>query len=96
MHPGQRVNTKLTAYDFTIDGGLEGSLEHIGADSVIDEKGNAFYVVRVRTKRPDLGKNLPVIPGMTAQIDIMTGKKSLLSYLLKPVLKVKQYALTER
>ena len=96
LHPGQRVNTKLTAYDFTIYGGLEGSLEHIGADSVIDEKGNAFYVVRVRTKRPDLGKNLPVIPGMTAQVDIMTGKKSVLSYLLKPVLKVKQYALTER
>lgn len=96
LHPGQRANVKLTAYDFTIYGGLEGTLEHIGADSVLDEKGNAFYIVRVRTKRPSLGNNLPIIPGMTAQVDIMTGKKSVLSYLLKPVLRAKQYAMTER
>lgn len=96
LRPGQKANVKLTAYDFTIYGGLEATLEHIGADSIIDEKGNAFYVVRVRTKRPDFGKNLPVIPGMTAEVDIMTGKKSVLSYLLKPVLRAKQYALTER
>jgi adhesin transport system membrane fusion protein len=96
LHPGQKANVKLTAYDFTIYGGLEGTLEHISADSVVDEKGNAYFVVRVRTKRPDLGKNLPIIPGMTAQVDILTGKKSIMSYLLKPVLKAKQYALTER
>jgi len=96
LRPGQRANVKLTAYDFTIYGGLEGTLEHISADSVLDEKGNAFYVVRVRTKRPSFGKGLPIIPGMTAEVDIMTGKKSVLSYLLKPVLRAKQYALTER
>jgi membrane fusion protein, adhesin transport system len=96
LRPGQKANVKLTAYDFTIYGGLEATLDHIGADSIIDEKGNAFYVVRVRTKRPDFGANLPVIPGMTAEVDIMTGKKSVLSYLLKPILRAKQYALTER
>jgi adhesin transport system membrane fusion protein len=96
LHPGQKANVKLTAYDFTIYGGLEGKLEHISADSVIDEKGNAFYVVRVRTTRPDFGANLPIIPGMTAEVDIMTGQKTILSYLLKPVLRAKQYALTER
>lgn len=96
LHPGQRANIKLTAYDFTIYGGLEGTLEHISADSVLDEKGNAFFLVRVRTKRPNLGKDLPIIPGMTAQVDIMTGQKTVMSYLLKPVLRAKQYALTER
>lgn len=96
LRPGQRANVKLTAYDFTIYGGLEGTLEHISADSVLDEKGNAFYVVRVRTKRPNIGKNLPIIPGMTAEVDILTGQKSVLKYLLKPILRAKQYALTER
>lgn len=96
LRPGQRANVKLTAYDFTIYGGLEGKLEHISADSVLDEKGNAFYIVRVRTTRPDFGADLPVIPGMTAEVDIITGKKSILSYLLKPVLRAKQYSLTER
>lgn len=96
LRPGQKANVKLTAYDFTIYGGLEGTLEHISADSVLDEKGNAFYVVRVRTKRPSLGANLPIIPGMTAEVDILTGQKTILSYLLKPVLRAKQYALTER
>ncbi len=96
LRPGQKANVKLTAYDFTIYGGLEGTLEHISADSVLDEKGNAFYVVRVRTKRANLGANLPIIPGMTAEVDILTGQKTILGYLLKPVLRAKQYALTER
>jgi adhesin transport system membrane fusion protein len=95
LRPGQRVIVKLTAYDFTIYGGLTGTLEHIGADTVVDEKGNAFYVVRVRTERPDFGANLPIIPGMVAEVDILTGKKTVLSYLLKPVLRAKHYALTE-
>lgn len=96
LHPEQKANVKLTAYDFTIYGGLEGRVEHISADSVMDEKGNAFYLVRVRTQKPNLGPNLPIIPGMVAEVDILTGKKSILSYLLKPVLRAKQYALTER
>jgi adhesin transport system membrane fusion protein len=96
LRPGQKAVVKFTAYDFAIYGGLEGKLEHIGADTVIDEKGNAFYTVRVRTNQPTLGNNLPVIPGMVAEVDIITGEKSILMYLLKPVLRAKARAFTER
>ena len=96
LRPGQKAVVKFTAYDFSIYGGLEGKLEHIAADSVIDEKGNAFYTVRVRTNQSTLGNNLPVIPGMVAEVDIITGEKSVLSYLLKPVLRAKARAFTER
>jgi adhesin transport system membrane fusion protein len=96
LRPGQKAVVKFTAYDFSIYGGLEGHLEHIGADSVVDEKGNAFYTVRVRTTQSTLGNNLPVIPGMVAEVDIITGEKSVLSYLLKPVLRAKARAFSER
>ena len=96
LRPGQKAVVKFTAYDFAIYGGLDGRLEHIGADSVVDEKGNAYYIVRIRTNQPDLGKNLPVIPGMVAEVDIITGEKSVLAYLLKPVLRAKARAMTER
>ena len=96
LRPGQRAIVKFTAYDFSIYGGLDAKLEQIGADSVIDEKGNTYYVVRVRTDKPSLGENLPIIPGMVAEVDIVTGQKSILAYLLKPVLRAKQAALTER
>lgn len=93
---GQPAVVKFTAYDFAIYGGLEASVAHIGADTVMDEEGNPFYTVRVRTLKSSLGDNKPIIPGMVAQVDILTGKKSILSYLLKPVLRAKEYALTER
>jgi membrane fusion protein, adhesin transport system len=97
LRPGQPAMVKFTAYDFSIYGGLEGTLEHIGADTVMDEKGNAFYVVRVRTNKPGFGDtNLPIIPGMVAEVDILTGKKSVLAYLMKPVLRAKSVAMTER
>ena len=96
LRPGQKAVVKFTAYDFSIYGGLDGKLEHIGADSVVDEKGNAFYTVRVRTNKTTIGNNLPVIPGMVAEVDIITGEKSVLSYLLKPVLRAKARAMTER
>ena len=96
LHPGQKANVKFTAYDFAIYGGLEARVESISADSIMDDKGNAFYIVRVRTLKSSLGHNLPIIPGMIAEVDILTGKKSVLSYLLKPLLRAKQYALTER
>lgn len=92
----QRANVKLTAYDYTIYGTLEAKVQGISADTVVDDKGNAFYIVKVRTLKPTLGEGLPIIPGMVAQVDIITGKKSVLSYLLKPVLKAKSYAFTER
>lgn len=97
LRPGQPVIVKFTAYDFSIYGGLDGTLEHIGADTVMDDKGNAFYTVRVRTSKPGFGdSNLPIIPGMVAEVDILTGKKSVLAYMLKPVLRAKSVALTER
>lgn len=97
LRPGQPAMVKFSAYDFSIYGGLDGTLEHISADTVTDDKGNAFYLVRVRTNKPGFGDaNLPIIPGMVAEVDIMTGKKSVLTYLLKPVLRAKSVALTER
>ncbi len=96
LRPGLPALVKFTAYDFAIYGGLDATVEQIGADTVIDDKGNAFYVVRVRTKASSLGANLPIIPGMVAQVDVLTGKKTILAYLLKPVLRAKANALTER
>ncbi len=86
LRPKQPAVVKLTAYDYTIYGTLDAVVEEISPNSTVDEKGNAYYVVRVRTLQTSLGKNLPIIPGMVAQVDILTGKKTILSYLLKPVL----------
>jgi adhesin transport system membrane fusion protein len=92
----QPAIVKLTAYDYSIYGALDAVVEGVSANSIVDEKGNAYYVVRVRTLKSSLGTGLPIIPGMVAQVDIMTGKKTVLSYLLKPVLKAKSYAFSER
>lgn len=99
LRPKQRAMVKFTAYDFTIYGGLEAQLEFISADSITDEQGNSFYQVRVRTTQNFLqGKEgpLPIIPGMVTTVDIVTGKKTILTYLLKPVLRAKHLALRER
>jgi adhesin transport system membrane fusion protein len=96
LRPGLKANVRFTAYDFATYGGLEGVVDQIGADTVTDEQGNAFYIVRVRTQRTGFGSNLPILPGMVAEVDIMTGKKSILSYLFKPILRAKTVALTER
>jgi adhesin transport system membrane fusion protein len=97
LRPGQKAMVKFTAYDFSVYGGLEATLEHIGADTITDEKGNAFYIIRVRTVSPQLGTGkLPIIPGMIAEVDVLTGKKTILSYLMKPVLRAHANALTER
>lgn len=97
LRPGQKAMVKFTAYDFATYGGLDATLEHISADSVLDDKGNAFFLVRVRTLSTSLGpQKLPIIPGMVAEVDILTGKKTVLSYLLKPILRAKANALTER
>ena len=96
LRPGQEAMVKFTAYDFSIYGGLAAEVVNISADSVVDDKGNANYLVRVRTRKASLGENLPIIPGMVAQVDILTGKKTVLAYLLKPVLRAKANALSER
>lgn len=99
MHPGQVAKIKFTAYDFAVMGGIEGNLIHISPDTIVDENNESFYLVRVETDRvfigPD-GTELPIISGMTVSVDILTGEKSVLDYLLKPILKTKQLALRER
>ena len=96
IRPGQVATVKFTAYDFSIYGGLDAKVENISPDTVIDERGNAFYLVRVRTLQAGFNDQLPIIPGMTAEVDVLTGKKTVLAFLLKPVLKVQAYALRER
>ena len=96
LRPNQSAIVKLTAYDYTVYGTLDAVVEEISANSTVDDKGNAYYIVRVRTLKNSLGAELPIIAGMQAQVDILTGKKTILSYLLKPVLKAKSYAFSER
>ena len=99
IRPELKATVKITAYDFTIYGGLEAQVEHISADSIVDQEGHSFYLIKVRTKKNYLGtteKPLPIIPGMIASVDILTGKKRILSYLLKPILRAQSQALRER
>ncbi|MBD9484681.1 HlyD family type I secretion periplasmic adaptor subunit [Pseudomonas sp. PDM14] len=99
LHPGQKAMVKFTAYDYTIYGGLKANLELISADTITDEEGNSFYLIQVRTNKSHLGTDehpLLIIPGMVATVDIITGEKSVLDYLLKPVLKARAEALRER
>ncbi len=99
LHPGQEAMVKFTAYDYTIYGGLKAELEQIGADTVTDDEGNSFYEIKLRTNKSHLGTDespLLIIPGMVASVDIITGKKSILSYLLKPIIRARAEALRER
>ncbi|MDP3845645.1 MAG: HlyD family type I secretion periplasmic adaptor subunit [Pseudomonas sp.] len=99
LRPGQKAMVKFSAYDYTIYGGLKAQLELISADTITDEEGNSFYLIQVRTDQNHLGSNerpLLIIPGMIATVDIITGEKSVLDYLLKPVLKARTEALRER
>jgi membrane fusion protein, adhesin transport system len=99
LHPGQEAMVKFTAYDYTIYGGLKAELEQIGADTVTDDDGNSFYEIKLRTNKSHLGSEenpLLIIPGMVASVDIITGKKSVLSYLLKPIIRARAEALRER
>ena len=96
---GQKAIVKFSAYDFAIYGGLDGEVVLISADTITDQKDNVFYTVRIKTNRNYLernGKKLKIIPGMTVSVDIITGRKSVLDYILKPILKTKQYTFTER
>jgi adhesin transport system membrane fusion protein len=100
LHPGQEATVKFTAYDYTIYGGMKAKLEQIGADTITDEdKKTTYYLIKLRTDRSHLGtdeKPLLIIPGMVASVDIITGKKTVLSYLLKPIIRARAEALHER
>jgi len=96
---GQTARVKITAYDFSIFGAMEGDVVNISADAVPNEKGEAFYQVRIETKTKAieaLDKKLAIIPGMQAQVDIITGKKTILQFLSKPIVAVKENAFRER
>lgn len=97
---GDRANVKVTAYDFAIYGGLSGKVVQVSADSIYDEVAReAYFTVIVETDTAYLrsaGRQLPITPGMICDVEIITGRKSVLSYLLKPVLKARSEALRER
>jgi len=96
---GQSASVKLTAYDYSTYGALDGRVERISADTITDERSETFYRVIIRTKSTNLLKGsekLPIIPGMVATVDILTGSKTVLEYLLKPVKRVRDEAFRER
>ncbi|HZF71047.1 HlyD family type I secretion periplasmic adaptor subunit [Sulfuricurvum sp.] len=99
IYPGQDAIVKVTAYDFSIYGSLRGKVVTISPDTVTDKKDNVYYVVKIQTNKKYLGtkaKPLKIIPGMMVNVDIVTGQKTILQYILKPILKAKQYTFTER
>ncbi|MDF1797415.1 MAG: HlyD family type I secretion periplasmic adaptor subunit [Coxiellaceae bacterium] len=100
IHPGQKATISLTAYDFVTYGGLQGIVKHISADTVTDPDDNqSYYLIKVKTNKDHLGtkeKPLPIITGMTAEVDILTGKKTILNYILKPLQRGSKKALRER
>lgn len=100
LHPGLPAIVKVTAYDFTRYGGLKGIVEHISADTTQDEEGNSFYLVRVKTDKSSLTKDdgtpMPIIPGMQTSVDVITGQRSILEYILNPILRARESALRER
>ncbi len=99
LYPGQKAIVKFTAYDFAIYGGLTGKLTYISSDTIIDDEGNNFYLVRIKTDTNTLernGEKFEILVGMVANVDIVTGKKTVMDYILKPILKTKEAALRER
>jgi len=96
---GQQVKVKITAYDAQRYGALDGHLTRIGADTVTDSKGNVFFEIDATTDKNHLGTEAdpkPITPGMVAQVDVITGKRTIMSYLMKPFLRARYEALTER
>jgi len=99
LYPEQEGIVKITAYDFAVYGGLKGKVKSISPDAVTDEEGNSFYVVQMLTEENALkrkGEVLPIIPGMVASVDILTGEKTVMEYLLKPFIKTLNNSLNER
>lgn len=99
LRPGQPARVKLTAYDFARYGALEGNVENISADAILNDQQEYMYVIQVRTQENSLPSddgNLPILPGMVADVDILNGKKSIMAYLMNPVLKLQENAFRER
>ena len=99
LHPGAQARVKISAYDYAIHGALLGNVVNISPDTITDKEDNTFYLIYIETKKNYLGQKespLKIIPGMTVSVDIVTGKKTIMQYILKPILKSKQYVFTER
>jgi adhesin transport system membrane fusion protein len=99
IYLGLLAKVKVTAYDFTRYGGLEGVVEHISADTTQDDEGNSFYIIRVRTTESSIRNidnvEMQIIPGMMTSVDIMISKRTVLEYILNPLLRAKELALRE-
>lgn len=99
IHPGAQAKVKVSAYDYAIHGGLNGEVIFISPDTITDKQENTFYIIHVETEKNYLGSKerpLNIIPGMTVNTDIITGKKTVMQYILKPILRSKQYVFSER
>ncbi len=99
IYQGQKAIVKFSAYDFSIYGGLDGHVINISPDTITEKDDKTYYLVRIETEKNYIGekdKSMKIIPGMVADVDIITGKKTILDYILKPILKTKQYTFTER
>ncbi|OSM01823.1 HlyD family type I secretion periplasmic adaptor subunit [Magnetofaba australis] len=99
LRPGLPAMVKFSAYDYAIYGGLQGELTRISADSITSADGERYYQIQARTERTALGSDsapLAIIPGMAATVELVTGRKSVLDYLLKPILRARNVALRER
>jgi len=98
IYKGQKAKVKFSAYNFSIYGSLDGKVESISPDSIQDDKGVTYFKIRITTNKSYLQRNnkkLKIIPGMTVNVDIITGKRTVLDYILKPILKTKQYSFSE-
>tara|TARA_B100000809_G_scaffold29347_1_gene25451 strand:- start:4053 stop:5426 length:1374 start_codon:yes stop_codon:yes gene_type:complete len=99
IYVGLPAKVKVTAYDFTRYGGLEGVVEHISADTTQDDEGNSFYIIRVRTTKSSIRNRdnveMQIIPGMMTSVDVMISKRTVLEYILNPLLRAKELALRE-
>ena len=90
---------QITAYDFAVYGGLTGEVVEISADSIIDEQGESFYRVRILTDKSKIVRKnevLPIIPGMVASVDIVTGQKTVMDYILHPIVRTLNRSLREK
>lgn len=102
IRPGQEAKVRLTAYDFSIYGAMTGTVERVGADTQSTRDGESFYPVVVRVGYgnedglPAKMKDLEILPGMIAQVSIVTGERTILEYVFKPILKVKEMAFRDR
>ena len=96
IREGQQAILKFSAYDFTIYGGMSAEVQHISADAITNEKDETYYLVRLETKKSIANEALEILPGMIVQVDILTGKKTVLNYILSPLFNVTASALRER